>query len=250
MLLGGGVTAACLPKTAIQSTGRPGNLWFFLCDFNIFLDAMAIATSLNFIGFNAATLEPHLRRFELTPVVTGSIFVLTGAVYALTSPMFGKLCDMGADPKTLCLFGCIFNVIGSAIIGPLPWFAIGPQLWLIMVALMIIGLGISAKLVTGFVDAINYSIKERGLPDDMTTYGMVSAMFFSSCSVGAFIGPSAGGYLLDNYSYRQASVYLLVIDVLMVALFVVFKIVKCQRKVEFGGSTNEHQPLLNDPSVS
>lgn len=73
--------------------GRPTSLWKFICDGNTLLDAAATATALNFIGFNAATLEPHLRQFGLTPLLTGIIFVLTGAVYALTSPIMGRLCQ-------------------------------------------------------------------------------------------------------------------------------------------------------------
>ena len=60
---------------------------------NTLMDAAATATALNFIGFNVATLEPHLRPFGLSPLSTGLVFVLTGAVYALTSPIMGKLCE-------------------------------------------------------------------------------------------------------------------------------------------------------------
>ena len=69
------------------------SLYRFLCDGNTLLDAAATATSLNFIGFNAATLEPHLRQFNLTPLVTGLVFVVTGSIYALTSSLMGKLCE-------------------------------------------------------------------------------------------------------------------------------------------------------------
>ena len=35
-----------------------------MSDFGVILDSLAIITALNFIGFNAATLEPHLRQFQ------------------------------------------------------------------------------------------------------------------------------------------------------------------------------------------
>lgn len=91
-------------------------------------------------------------------------------------------------------------------------------------ALLIIGLGLSAKLVSSFVDCLNYNIKVRGFPNDITTYGLVSALFFSSCSVGAFIGPSAGGYLLDHFGYRASSLYIVTVDALMIVLFIGYKI--------------------------
>lgn len=84
-----------------RGKGKSGSLWKFLCDGNTLLDAAATATSLNFIGFNAATLEPHLRQFKLTPLLTGILFVLTGAVYALTSPLMGKLCESGVRQSLL-----------------------------------------------------------------------------------------------------------------------------------------------------
>lgn len=99
-----------------------------------------------------------------------------------------------------------------------------PQLWIIIVSLLVIGLGLSAKLVSSFVDCINHNIRVRNYADDMSTYGMVSAVFFSSCSVGAFIGPSAGGYLLEHFGYRAASIYILVTEAVMITLFVVARI--------------------------
>jgi len=246
LLVGGGVTACCLAK--VDRTGQSassGNIFSFLADFSILLDALAIASSLNFIGFNAATLEPHLRQFELTPVIVGSIFILTGTVYAVTSPIFGKLCDMGFNEKTLMLMGCIVCVIGSLFIGPLPFFSFEPKLWMIIVSLIIIGLGISAKLVTGFVDAITHSIKRRGLPDDMTTYGMVSAMFFSSCSVGAFIGPILGGVLLDYFDYRQASYYILFVDVVLAICLITYKSLRCD---DIRVAPGEREPLIRRES--
>jgi hypothetical protein len=77
-------------------------------------------------------------------------------------------------------------LLGSIFVGPLPFIDFQPQLWIIIVSLLVIGLGLSAKLVSSFVDCINHNIRVRNYADDMSTYGMVSAVFFSSCSVGEF----------------------------------------------------------------
>ena len=98
------------------------------------------------------------------------------------------------------------------------------QLWVIIFSMLVIGLGLSAKLVSSFVDCLNYNIKVRGYPDEMSTYGMVSALFFSSCSVGAFVGPSAGGYLLETFGYRWSCMYIVLLDALMIILFVAYKL--------------------------
>ncbi|KAG8036441.1 hypothetical protein G9C98_003763 [Cotesia typhae] len=113
--------------------------------------ASIMATSMS-IGFLQATLEPHLRQFDLSPVVLGLMFVLNGGTYALTAPAWGWLCDRRMRPKV---------------------------------------------------------IKEaHGFPNNFETYGLISALWTSSFALGAFIGPSLGGILLDNINFRNASMFI------------------------------------------
>ncbi|CAG2172887.1 unnamed protein product [Oppiella nova] len=142
-----------MPRTVEPSVQKSGNFFSFIADAGVLLDALAIATSLNFIGFNAATLEPHLRRFD--------------------------------------------------------------ELWLTILSLVFIGLGIAAKLVTAFISALQDSIHRRGFPSDISTYGLVSAMYFSANSIGAFIGPTLGGVLLDSVGYRSGTFVILFIDAIL-----------------------------------
>lgn len=60
--------------------------------------ASIIATSMS-IGFLQATLEPHLRVFDLSPVVLGLMFVINGGTYAVTAPVWGWFCDKRIKPK-------------------------------------------------------------------------------------------------------------------------------------------------------
>lgn len=121
------------------------------------------------------------------------------------------------------MIGCFLVLIGSVFVGPLPFLGFEPNLWVIVCALLVIGLGLSAKLVSSFVDAINHNLKVRKYPDDVATYGMVSALFFSSCSVGAFVGPSAGGFMLDHFGFRWASMYIVVMEILMITFFFIIR---------------------------
>lgn len=57
------------------------------------LDMITIAGVLDLIGFNAASLEQHLRQFDLTPSQVGSVFIITGSIYALTSSFWGKIAE-------------------------------------------------------------------------------------------------------------------------------------------------------------
>lgn len=56
---------ALLSRQGQSSTAsNEASMLAFVNDSGIVYDILAIVTSLNFIGFNAATLEPHLRQFE------------------------------------------------------------------------------------------------------------------------------------------------------------------------------------------
>ncbi|XP_076371411.1 MFS-type transporter SLC18B1-like isoform X2 [Tachypleus tridentatus] len=134
-------------------------------------------------GYNDATLEPHLRRFNLQPAVLGLVFVISGGVYALTTPIWGYLCDSGISSRFLCLTGASISFLSILLIGPAPFFSFEADLWLIIVALIFLELGLSAKMVCSFSAAIQDSVK-RGFPNDLSTYGMICGIFASMASLG------------------------------------------------------------------
>jgi hypothetical protein len=83
-----------------------------------------IVTSVS-IGFLQATLEPHLRQFDLSPVVLGLMFVINGGTYALTAPCWGWMCDNKLTPKVVTAIGCLLIIFGFLLVGPAP-FIPGP----------------------------------------------------------------------------------------------------------------------------
>ncbi|XP_054157220.1 MFS-type transporter SLC18B1-like [Oppia nitens] len=243
-LLLGGVAIFLLIEIEIKtSQQKSGNFLEFISDSGTLLDALAIAMSLNFIGFNAVTLEPHLRQFNLSPLLIGSIFIIFGATHAIITPIWGKLCENGISPKKLCIIGYLLCTVGYLFIGPQFFIPIEPQLWLIVVSLIFIGLGLASKLITAFISTLNDSINRRGFPDDMSTYGLVSAMYFSANSIGAFIGPTLGGFLLDTIGYRNSTLVILIIDLILLTLLVIYLITR-NRKRRYFKSIDEIQPLL------
>lgn len=184
-LLIGSLLGACfMPRTGETKVEKSGQLIKFMTNGGVLIDSLSILTSLLFIGFNAATLEPHLRKFELSPLVMGFIFIITGGIYAVTAPVWGRFFDAGYEPKMFILFGCALDAVGFALLGPLPIVPYRTSLLLVIIALVFIGVGHSAKLVAAPVDALKDAIGKRGFPDDMSTYGLVSAMYFTSNSIG------------------------------------------------------------------
>ncbi|XP_011498704.1 PREDICTED: MFS-type transporter SLC18B1-like [Ceratosolen solmsi marchali] len=171
--------------------------------------ASIVATSMS-IGFLQATLEPHLRQFDMSPVVLGLMFIINGGTYAMTAPVWGWLCDKHSTPKVATVAGCIIVMIGFGLIGPAPFIPYETMLWMTICGLVIHGLGMAAQLVASFTDALRIAIS-HGFPNNIETYGLISGLWTSTFALGAFIGPSIAGILFDNIGFRNASMFIVIL---------------------------------------
>lgn len=182
--------------------------------------ASIIVTSMS-IGFLQATMEPHLRQFNLSPVVLGLMFVINGGTYALTAPAWGWLCDKRLQPKVATLIGCLLVAVGFSLIGPAPFVPSKTTISLTVCGLVLHGLGMSAQLVASFSDALATSIL-HGFSNNLETYGLISGLWTSAFALGAFIGPSIAGILLDNIGFRNASMFIIIVHLLVGCIAVTF----------------------------
>ncbi|GLG92742.1 MFS-type transporter SLC18B1, partial [Gryllus bimaculatus] len=190
-----------------------------------------VVTSMS-IGFLQATLEPHLRRFGLSPVVLGLMFVINGGTYALTAPCFGWLCDQRVLPKAVTACGCLAIVIGFSLVGPAPFFPMDTELPVTILGLVCHGLGIAAQLVASFTDALRTCV-EHGFPNDLETYGLVSGLWTSTFALGAFIGPSVAGFLYDSLGFRNASMFVVGLNIFVGILVVGFLIASRRKRAQY-----------------
>jgi MFS family permease len=174
------------------------------------------------LGFIQATMEPHLRDFHMTPMVIGSMFVISGGVYGFSAPLWGLMCDK-RPPKAVTFIGAILIAIAFCLLGPLPFLNIPKSVGIIIVGLIIHGLGLGAEVVAGFADAHKSAI-ESGFPDTIDTYGLVSGLWTSIFALGAFIGPSMAGILFDNIGFEWATLFIIIIHILVVILLIAFKL--------------------------
>ncbi|GFY72923.1 MFS-type transporter SLC18B1 [Trichonephila inaurata madagascariensis] len=158
--------------------------------------------------------------FNLSGVFLGMMFALSGTIYAITAPGWGWLCDKKCNSQVLSLFGCGIQVASLLLIGPAPFFDMAPTVWIVVLSLVLMGFALGAKLVCAFTGTLQDTMN-RGLPPDLSTYGLVSSMIASSQSLGAFIGPSLGGYFLDEFGFRKASMTLLILETVLIILLVV-----------------------------
>ncbi|KAJ4447888.1 hypothetical protein ANN_09897 [Periplaneta americana] len=157
---------------------------------DVVLDSFCIAAAAISMGFYSATLEPHLRQFNLSSISTGVMFVISGTLYAVSAPLVGRLCDWNIYPKKVIVAGSLSIVFSYFLVGPLP----------------------GLPLPTSY-----------GFPDDMATYGLVSGLWASFFSLGAFVGPSVAGVLYDTVGFRNGTLFPVGVHVLVflaVAMFV------------------------------
>ncbi|KFM70368.1 MFS-type transporter, partial [Stegodyphus mimosarum] len=240
-------------KTTIPKKGNLLKFWFHP---GVLIYSLSVFTSFNYIGFNQATLEPHIREFDLSGFLLGMMFALSGTVYAISAPGWGWLCDKKCNSQFLSLIGCFINITSLLLLGPAPFFHMKANLALVITSLTLLGFGLGAKLVCAFTGTLKDTIK-RGLPPDLSTYGLISSMIASSQSLGAFVGPSIGGYLLDTFGFSNASMALLILESILVVLLIGSIIAKsCRRremKIENLTSSpvsicNGHKPAKDIPN--
>jgi len=173
------------------------------------ITSITIVVSTSMWSILDPTLEPHLRQYQLRPEVIGLIFLVMAATYALTAPLWGWISDKLDEQRGLLILGFLFATLGSLLVGPSSFLGLGPkynQLWLVIVALVILGASSSLSAMPTF--DLYFSIaEEKGCEDDTRTYSMVAGLWLSMYSLGDFLGPSVGGALLDTVGFEAMCTY-------------------------------------------
>lgn len=84
----------------------------------VLLDSLVTTATAVSMGFYSATLEPHLRQFDLSPALVGVMFIISGGIYAVFAPIVGRLIDRCCYAKRIVLFGGLFVIVGITLVGP------------------------------------------------------------------------------------------------------------------------------------
>ncbi|CAL8093329.1 unnamed protein product [Orchesella dallaii] len=211
------------------------------------VSALCIVTGAMSIAYLQATLEPHLRHFEISQLTTGAILVINGGIYTLTAPFWGLLCDKILQLKVVTFTGAAVLLCGFSLIGPVPIFPFKPDLWIVSAGLCLQGIGLGAVLVSSFVSILR-NVIISGYPNSPSTYGLVSSLWASMFSLGSFIGPSLSGILYDEVGFQWGT--LSVIGVILVMMFALLIFV-CSSTAEMDSFTqSENEPLLNATTFS
>lgn len=113
------LTLCVLPHHPVQTdrNENQGSMLKVLKIPGVLVSTFGICATSASIGFIAATLEPHLRQFDLSAVMIGIMFIINGGVYALIAPFVGILVDRCKSPKIASIAGSFCIIIGFSLVG-------------------------------------------------------------------------------------------------------------------------------------
>ncbi|KAL1433654.1 hypothetical protein MTO96_012477 [Rhipicephalus appendiculatus] len=218
------VTYLVIPSIEDKHESTPTDLRKFWSGPLIYMYAVAIFGSYVCVGFNQATLQPHLEPFNLSTTVLGLVFMIPGICNGLMTPVWGWLCDKKVNTKLLTSIGAYFTLLYLLLVGPAPFFPIRhlkflvaftfsprvdcSKLWLVLLSMAFFGIGIGGASICAFMATLEYTLN-RGFERSIATNGLVSSMFTLCQSIGSFTGPALGGVLLQHVGYAWGTVVLL-----------------------------------------
>lgn len=161
------------------------------------------------------------------------MFVVNGGSYAIFAPFWGYLCDKKWPPVLVTCIGTLFITLSFLLIGPAPFIPMDPNFNVIIAMLVVHGIGFAAELVAGFSCAHREAIA-NGFPDNLGTYALVSGLWTATFALGAFVGPSVAGLLVDYFEFRYATLFVIAtqITVFFMTFFMVTRHYRKKARME------------------
>jgi len=167
--------------------------------------AFVVATMCN--GFLSVNLEPKvLRFFDLSPSNVGLLYGLKDGSNSLASPVWGFLCDRKKSVKPYLVASCFLVALSFFLMKAFEVLHIPFELniYLLVLALCVNGIGISGQQIVGVVDAL-HEAGGAGFPDDPSTQGLIAGLWSSLSGGGRFISRAGSGYLVDHFGFSAVS---------------------------------------------
>ncbi|KAJ8020511.1 MFS-type transporter SLC18B1 [Holothuria leucospilota] len=245
------VNVFLLPSVGVEQT-QTGSIKNMLLIPAFYPVAIGVVVGSACLGFLDPTLSLHLSSFNLSPSLVAVAFLLIGGMYAVTSPIWGYIADKKKCTKIMMVLGYYVSTICYLLLGPSPILKLPNDLWIVILALGLTGLSLGSALMPAFLDLF-LSASWYGFPDDLSTQGVVSGLFNSLFSLGGFLGPLLGGYLVQRFDFPWASTIFAAANLFVVLLICLFSLweYRCGKgrrlpwiKFNEGSSSEEQEPLL------
>lgn len=167
------------------------------------------------LGLLMVCLEPHLHNFHLSTSALGAVFLLLGAMFEISSPIWGRLCDTLISPTLATIIGGLLVSTAFLVFGPAPYIPLESTIAGCCIAIVIFGIGFSGEFVGSFCGILAEAV-EAGLPTDLVIRAHVSSLYWSSFSIGMFLGFGSGGMLLTVIGFKWVSVVVIGLHFLVV----------------------------------
>ncbi|GJQ84861.1 hypothetical protein Trydic_g481 [Trypoxylus dichotomus] len=156
-------------------------------------------------GFLDPTLEPHLRKFNLSAGNMGLIFLLLSAMYGIFSPFWGFISDKIKNYWYLMSLGLLFNSISLLFLGPSPILPFLEQTILFnILSLSALGVFVAMAVIPTYQGILDSAL-EGGFYDNLGTHSVVAGLWSSAYSLGEMLGPAIGGFLVQHWGFPKAS---------------------------------------------
>ncbi|NXI54942.1 S18B1 protein, partial [Chloroceryle aenea] len=158
------------------------------------------------LGFLDPTMSLFiLKKFKLPAGYVGLVFLGLALSYALSSPVLGLLSDkLPYLRKWLLVFGGLMTALCFFMLGPAPVLHIESQLWMFVLVLVLIGFSLGMCAIPVFPEILHCAY-ENGFEEGLSLLGLVSGLFSAMWSLGAFAGPTLGGFLYEKLGFEWAS---------------------------------------------
>ncbi|KRZ11729.1 MFS-type transporter SLC18B1 [Trichinella zimbabwensis] len=197
------------------------NAWLLIFKPDLFLALFSIFVGMMTISFFDPTLAPHLESLNLEPEVLGLLFLLLSATYSLTSPLVGVIVDKWHCTLQVMAIGFFISGIGILMIGPVPYLPLELSLTNVCIGQAIYGCGLGITVVTSYHYCLHSTLK-HGYPNNFSTYALVSGFYTSAFSLGAFVGPTLGGLLVDLIGFPWTSSHVATLNLIMIIFPILF----------------------------
>jgi len=219
---------------------RTGSIFSLLRSPRVCVTVMVILSGACGMAFLEPTLSQHLEKFGLNALYVGLSFVIVPGLHAVLSPFWGYLCDKKKIQTPLMIGGGIVSTLAFLFIGPSPllWF-IPSSLGSVYFGLALFGATLGCCIVPT-ISSLLQGARELGFQDNIDTFGLVSGLFNSAFCLGAFIGPTIGGILVDNYDFETSATVIAGIFMAVVGVSAIFAGVMRNRERK----SKEGVPLL------
>nr|XP_047931660.1 MFS-type transporter SLC18B1 isoform X2 [Anser cygnoides] len=198
------VNMCMLPK--YDSTPSKESFWKLILLPKVLLLCLTIFSLSACLGFLDPTMSLFiLKKFKLPAGYVGLVFLGLALSYSLSSPLLGLLSDkLPHLRKWLMVSGSLITALCFFMLGPAPVLHIESQLWMFVLVLVLIGFSLGMSAIPVFPEILHCAY-ENGFEEGLSLLGLVSGLFSAMWSLGAFMGPTLGGFLNEKLGFEWAS---------------------------------------------